>query len=267
MKPLQELLDAHPLPLPSGSKDDKATVLVIGGPPTCPGAAVLAGTAALRAGAGRVQLCVDPTVAPAVGVALPEAAVFGWDMRSPVPPTLKDVLAHADVIVIGVGHRHVETDVVESIAAETEATLVLDAGALAAAVELAPRHTIVIAPNPSEAAELAGSDESTEEELAVAVRRAVGQPVAVRGTVAVVAAEDGAWRYDALPEGLGTPGSGDVFVGTLGALLGNGSKPAAALGWAIALHARAAGRLAVDRPVGYLAREVAEELPHALSDA
>jgi NAD(P)H-hydrate repair Nnr-like enzyme with NAD(P)H-hydrate dehydratase domain len=70
-----------------------------------------------------------------------------------------------------------------------------------------------------------------------------------------------------LTDGLGSAGSGDVFIGALAALLGNGCKTAAALGWGIDLHARAAGRLAAGTPVGYLASDVARELPNALRDA
>ena len=61
MRRLEELLAAHPLPDRSGGKDESGTVVVIGGPPTCPGAVLLAGSAALRTGCGRVQLVVDPT--------------------------------------------------------------------------------------------------------------------------------------------------------------------------------------------------------------
>jgi predicted transcriptional regulator len=38
-----------------------------------------------------------------------------------------------------------------------------------------------------------------------------------------------------------------------------------ALAWAVELHARAAVRLARSTPVGYLAHEIADELPHALA--
>jgi NAD(P)H-hydrate repair Nnr-like enzyme with NAD(P)H-hydrate dehydratase domain len=266
MKPLAELLAANPLPRPSGGKDDKGTVVVIGGPLTCPGAAVLAGTAALCTGAGRVQLCVDPSVATEIGVAIPEAAVFGWDLRSDPAPAVKDVIAGADVVLIGVGHRQLSVATVQAIAAGTDATLLLDAGALDAALGLADAHTVVIAPNTSEAAALMGVEESAEEELAVAVCAALGQPVAVRGAIAVVAAAEGAWSYDALPEGLGTPGSGDVFAGALAALVANGCKAAPALGWATRLHADAARHLAAQTPVGYLARDVARQLPRALAE-
>ena len=268
MKPLAELLARHPLPNPEGGKDEKGTIVVVGGPPTCPGAALLTGTSALRAGSGRVQLCVDPAVTTALGVALPEAAVFGWDLHTAMPRDVADALGTADVVVVGVGHTHVPGDAVRAIAARTDAPLVLDAGALHAAGDVATSHALVIAPNAHEAAQLLDDDTTDDEgHLARALQLRFGQPVAVRGAIAAVADADDVWCYDELPPGLGTPGSGDVFVGVLATLIGNGCASDAALAWAVELHAGAARRLATDTPVGYLASDVARELPAALSRA
>src|SRR3954463_14163717 len=64
-----------PLPAPGESKYSRGDVVVIGGAAGSPGAAILAGRAALRAGAGRLRLAVAESVAAAVAVAVPEAAV------------------------------------------------------------------------------------------------------------------------------------------------------------------------------------------------
>ena len=269
MKRLAELLARYPLPNPEGGKDEKGTVVVVGGPRTCPGAALLTGTSALRSGSGRVQLCVEPAVTKEVGVALPEAAVFGWDLDTEMPDDVADTLGTADVVVIGVGHTHVPGDAVRAVAARTDAPLILDAGALHAAGDVATSHALVIAPNAHEAAQLLGDDATDDDErdLARALQRRFGHPVAVRAAIAVVADADDVWCYDELPPGLGTPGSGDVFVGVLATLIGNGCASVAALAWAVELHACAARRLATDTPVGYLASDVARELPAALSRA
>ena len=52
-------------------------MLVIGGSVEVPGAALLAGIAALRAGAGKLQIATGRSVAPHLGLAVPEALVAG----------------------------------------------------------------------------------------------------------------------------------------------------------------------------------------------
>src|SRR3954454_10099340 len=68
------------MPLPSlaeGDKKSRGTVLVIGGSAELPGAALLAGLAALRAGAGRLRIATAARHATAIDVAMPEALVLG----------------------------------------------------------------------------------------------------------------------------------------------------------------------------------------------
>src|SRR5207253_462186 len=62
-------------PEPRGSKRGRGRILVVGGAPTTPGAAMLAGIAALRVGAGVLSMGVAASVATAVAVAVPESAV------------------------------------------------------------------------------------------------------------------------------------------------------------------------------------------------
>ena len=64
-----DALLAWPLPAGEGSKYERGQVLVIGGGPTAPGAAMLAGEAALRVGAGRLTLAVAQSVAVSVATA------------------------------------------------------------------------------------------------------------------------------------------------------------------------------------------------------
>src|ERR671913_365624 len=72
-----ELLREMPLPQPSetGDKDERGRVLVVAGSPEVPGGALLAGVAALRAGAGKLQIATAASVAPHLGLAVPEALV------------------------------------------------------------------------------------------------------------------------------------------------------------------------------------------------
>lgn len=265
MTPLDELLEAHPLPDVAGGKDERGTVVIVGGPPECPGAVLLAGTAALRTGSGRVQLVVHPDVAAAVGTALPEALVLAWDLDGEVPPDVARRLEGGGVTVLGTGCDTVPEETARAVADLSAGPTVLDAGALDGAALLVGHPGLVLAPNTAEAERLVADPDPDlgESELAGRLSSRFSVPVAVRGAVTVVADGARSWQFDQAPPGLGTPGSGDVLMGALGALLAAGMAPAGALGWAVHLHAAAGARLAAETPVGYLASEVARELSAA----
>src|SRR5688572_22692543 len=73
------LLRRWPLPPPAkeGSKEGRGRALIIAGAEEMPGAAILASTAALRAGAGKVRVATAKAAALAVGAAVPELFVLG----------------------------------------------------------------------------------------------------------------------------------------------------------------------------------------------
>ena len=78
------------------------------------------------------------------------------------------------------------------------------------------------------------------------------------------AAEPGAslWEITTGHSGLGTSGSGDVLSGTIAGLRARGTTDAQAACWGTHLHASAGDRLASRLGgLGYLARELTEELP------
>src|SRR5688500_11491853 len=74
-----EFLSRTPLlqPADDGDKDQRGRVLVVAGSLTVPGAALLAATAALRAGAGKLQIATCQSIAIQLGLAVPEALVVG----------------------------------------------------------------------------------------------------------------------------------------------------------------------------------------------
>jgi ADP-dependent NAD(P)H-hydrate dehydratase len=95
-----------------------------------------------------------------------------------------------------------------------------------------------------------------------------GVVVLCAGTVKTVAIPQGeAWVVREGGPGLGVSGSGDVQSGIVAGLLARGAEPAQAAVWGAALHGRAGERLAVTAgPVGFLARQLPEELPGLLSE-
>lgn len=267
--PLGDLAAAHPLTPPSGGKDERGTLVVVGGSATCPGGAILAGTAALRAGAGRTQLVVDPSIATAVGVAVPEALVLPWDLELPIPEVVERRLSEAQAVVIGPGLAQVPGAALDAaVACVGERPLLLDAGALEGVERHATHRGLVVAPNLDEATRLLPEDDDVPDDdvegAAARLAGRLGRAVAVRGPATVVAAAEGRWHRDG-PTVLGTPGSGDVFAGVLGGLLAQGRPPLAALAWAVEIHADAGVVLERQRRVGWLARDVLDALPEAMA--
>lgn len=267
--PAEARLDADFLrrwPLPVDARCDKkrrGTVLVIGGSPTTPGAVLLAGIAALRAGAGRLQLATDAAIAPQLAVVAPEAMVIAYE-----GDTFEHLLATASSVVLGPGLLDDATanDLVATALAHVPADvpLIVDALALKAWGTLAPRGRahVVLTPNHEEVEELIDTDAEDGDRVAATSLTAT---VASFGRVAL---PDGRVFVDpSSPPGLGTSGSGDVLAGIIGGLAarsGDGPRSAA---WGLFVHGAAAHRLGRRvAPSGYLARELADEVAPALSE-
>ena len=72
-----ELLRDWPLPAPGGSKKSRGQVVVVGGAARTPGGVVLSGLAALRVGAGHLQLALAALRRPRRGCDLPRGRRAG----------------------------------------------------------------------------------------------------------------------------------------------------------------------------------------------
>nr|WP_232234466.1 NAD(P)H-hydrate dehydratase [Actinoplanes sp. N902-109] len=275
-----QVLRDWPLPDPQGDKMARGTVLVIGGSRFTPGAALLAGVAALRAGAGRLQLAVTESTAAALSIAVPEAKVVGLpetergSVAGDVPDHLLELAGDADVLAIGSGLDDIEETrtLLHRVldAAGKDTPVVLDAYALGALSKepdlLAGRsQPVVLTPNVTEAQHLLGrepKDDLADEAFELATR--------YQATVSLyghIATPDGrAWREESADAGLGTSGSGDVRSGILAGLLGRGAEPAQAACWAAFAHAVSGQRLAPRfGRTGFLARELVDEVAYTIA--
>jgi NAD(P)H-hydrate repair Nnr-like enzyme with NAD(P)H-hydrate dehydratase domain len=131
------------------------------------------------------------------------------------------------------------------------------------------RGRAVLTPNPAEAGRLLdrdGVDDEPELDVAAEIAERYGAVVSYESSIA---APDGRrWLVPAGHPGLGTSGSGDVLAGAIGGLLARGADPAQAACWGTYLHSTAGDRLAarVGR-LGFLARELADELPFVIVEA
>ncbi|BFU41892.1 NAD(P)H-hydrate dehydratase [Krasilnikovia sp. MM14-A1004] len=270
------LLRAWPLPDPEGDKKDRGTVLIVGGSRDTPGAVLLAGVAALRSGAGRLQLAVEASTAASLSIAVPEAKVVSLPERhGDAPDALLELAAEADVIALGPGLDDVDetaalmTKVLDA-AAETTA-VVLDAYALGALSTddglLAGRtQPVVLTPNITEAARLA-QQADVGDDLAGTARAIAARYRAVVALHGHVAAPDGrCWREESGDVGLATSGSGDVHAGIVAGLLARGADAAQAACWATFAHAVSGQRLAPRYGrTGFLARELVDEVAYTLA--
>jgi len=82
----------------------------------------------------------------------------------------------------------------------------------------------------------------------------------------VASPEGEVWVHRDGPVGLGTSGSGDVLAGVIAGLCARGASPAQAAAWGVFLHGRAGAALEKRLgPLGYLAREIAAEVPAAMA--
>jgi NAD(P)H-hydrate repair Nnr-like enzyme with NAD(P)H-hydrate dehydratase domain len=151
-----------------------------------------------------------------------------------------------------------------------EATIVLDALALTCCpletlLADRPRDRVVVTPNATETEMLLGRAGSGDgDDTAQRLAELLGVVVATGSTVA---APDGrVWRGREGNSGLGTSGSGDVLAGAVVGLAARAAPPPQAAVWAVDLHTAAGNRLASRvGPVGYLARELLDELPQVLA--
>jgi len=283
------LLCRMPLPEPDkgGSKEERGRVLVVAGSPEMPGAAVLAATAAVRAGAGKLQIATAESVARLVAVAVPEARVFALpdaDEGSFDPAGVAQIegyLREARAVLVGPGmcggHRIgcITRALLPHLA--KDATLVLDADALNVLADeprlLAPLGgRAVLTPHATEMSDITGIGEGEiKNDPLTTVRGAVerfGAAVALKGRETFVAAPDVAEVYvnRAGNVGLATSGSGDTLAGLIAGLAARGADPLQAAVWGVHLHALAGESLARRAgTLGYLARELPGEFPRLMA--
>ncbi len=273
-------LRAWPLPQPGsgGDKDSRGQVLIVGGAVEMPGAIVLAATAALRSGAGKLQIATCRSIAPLVGIAVPEARVFALPETPDGaidPAAAEQIVARANKsksVLLGPGminEAAVAALLARALPALSTPTVILDAAALTGdAALLRPlAGRVILTPHLGEMATLLGRDKTKIEAdvsgTAAAAAAQLGAVVALKGAETWIAAPDGQrWHYSNGSVGLATSGSGDTLAGIVAGLAARGAEPAQAAAWGVVLHGEAGNRLAqrLGR-LGFLARELLDEIP------
>ena len=281
-----EYLAAQPLPQLDGAaeKNARGRVLVFAGGAQLPGAALLVGLAALRAGAGRVQLVATAEARSSLGAAFPEARILtgphngAGEICAAAAGVLAEAIASADALVVGPGmvDEAEAGELASAIIQQEPRRLVVDAGAFSCFREaivcgLIPSERVVLTPHAGELSKLMGLTRAHIEQDRLAHAQAAadrfGATVVLKGPQTVIASPgSSAIRHFGNEPGLGTAGSGDVLAGVIGGLFARGADARTAAAWAVYAHARAGAELAKKvAPTGFLARELIAEIPGAFA--
>lgn len=244
-------------------KGQAGSLAIIGGATGMSGAALLAGRAALKLGAGRVYVGLLEQNAPGMDLLMPELM-----LRQP------DEVLGLDLDAIAVGPGLGQSERAEALLAAaiaSELPCVLDADALNLLAEnrdlrqaCARRsaHTLAT-PHPAEAARLLGTtvSEVQHDRLAAArhLAQELGAHVVLKGAGSMLWSGPDHWYVNRSGNpGMASAGMGDVLTGILGALLAAGipGEPALVLG--VHLHGAAADTLADSGagPIGLTAGEL-----------
>ncbi|WP_309092891.1 NAD(P)H-hydrate dehydratase [Phenylobacterium sp.] len=282
-----ETLRAWPLPPlpPEADKEDRGRVLVAGGGAQVAGAVLLAAIAALRAGAGKLQVAAPASFATHLALALPEGLVFplaetpDGELAAEAADVLCEAVRRADALVIGPGLLDSEAagELALRLMQPNGPPMVADAAAmpaLAQAPERARRHAgrLVLTPHAGEMASLIGrSKEEVQAQPLEAARTLAAElqaVVALKGAETFIVSPDGrAWRNVGGCPGLATSGSGDVLAGIIGGFLARGAPAAQAACWGSFVHGASGRRLARRiAPLGFLARELLDEIAPATAE-
>lgn len=250
-------------------KGDYGDAVVIGGAPGMVGAALLAGRAALRLGAGRVFLGLLTTGLP-VDARQPELMLRTAEEALALAATNHAACA----IGPGLGQSAAALALLRR-ALTLESPLLIDADGL----NLIAAHPVLaklcarraaatlITPHPAEGARLLATTTATVQMERIGAARRLAQrlnaQVALKGCGSVLATPQDAWRISSGGNaGLATAGSGDVLSGIALALLAQGWSGEAALAAAVYVHAAAADLL-VRQGIGMAGLTAGELIPAA----
>ena len=266
-----------------GSKFKSGTVVVAGGARGLTGAPCLAALAAMRTGAGYVQVAVPASTEPVFELRLLEAMTRGLpeDDGAHVPKGVEEVAelaerAGAVVLGPGIGRTDGALEFAREVARTVEKPVLIDADGLnahAGALESLRERPgpTVLTPHAGELGRLLGIESAEVDAHRLARARDAaersGAIVVLKGDDTLVARPGGpvAVSPGATPA-LATAGTGDVLSGIIGALLAKGLDAFEAAAAGVLAHARA-GRAAAERQGAdhVIASDVIEAVPVAMT--
>ncbi|HSL27142.1 MAG TPA: NAD(P)H-hydrate dehydratase [Acidimicrobiia bacterium] len=208
------------------------SVLVVGGSPGMTGAAIMAGRAALRFGAGAVGVAVPNKAFQVAAAAAPELLHY----------TTEELPDRFDVLVVGPGLGKGHDELVARLLGRWQGPVVVDADALDGVGTEPGGGGLVLTPHAGEFTRITGKSPSYPG--AGDLARSLQATVLLKGNPTIVTDGTSPWVVDTGGPELATIGTGDVLAGMVAALLAAGLKPVAAARSAAYWHGRAGADLA-----------------------
>lgn len=232
-------------------------ILVLGGLQDMPGAAMIAGNAALRAGAGKVLLHCNPDYFPAAISQTPELM-----MARNV-----DVSILCNSVVVagpGMGQSAKTFDLMKQLLSLTTVAGVLDADALRYLAQYPQAVSqFILTPHEGEAAALLGCSAADVRQDRVASALQLSYKfqttVVLKGAGSLVASDGRLTFCHRGTPAMSTPGMGDCLAGVIAALMAQGQNHEQAAINGVNWHARIAATLAKEKRV-VLASDVINKL-------
>lgn len=263
-KDFAEIFAARPS---DGHKGTFGSVGILGGAPGMTGAAILAGRAALKLGAGKVLIALAQQPLP-----------FSYD--PPFPELMfreaDELLAQPELVTgwaagCGMGHSPQALAWLQKLMTVRHGRpLVLDADALSALASHAleknwGRGDVILTPHPKEAARLLQIDTQAVQadrlNAAQQLAKTYQAWIVLKGPQTLICAPDLSWQFNETGNvGLASGGTGDVLSGILVSLLAQGMPARVAVPAAVWLHGSAADHLVTHGcgPIGLTAGELAD---------
>jgi ADP-dependent NAD(P)H-hydrate dehydratase / NAD(P)H-hydrate epimerase len=270
---------------PASHKGTFGTAFVVAGSTSYTGAALLAGKAAYRAGAGLVTMAVPEPLHAALAGHIPEAIWIllphenGFVSETADEVVLND-LGRATALLVGpgLGDKPTTGRFVERLLPSISKSIVVDADGLRHLSQITDWQKkitapAVLTPHPGEMSALTGLPvseiQSNREEIAVKFANEWRHVVVLKGAFTVIASPGG--RSTIIPvatPSLARAGTGDVLAGLIVGLLAQGLNPYDAAIAGAFIHAQA-GLLAAETlgtTASVLASDVLDAIPDVIAE-
>ncbi len=266
-----------------GHKGTYGRVLIVAGNRGMSGAAILCGKAALRGGAGLVQVATAGCVEPVVAAGNPCYMTFcirqlaDGNFAEGAGADLVEVGQAATVLAVGPGlgrSPSVQTMLRDLLLGLPATPAVIDADGLNAFAPFTDEFKdrtgrVVLTPHPTEFARLNRSSEPPDGddqrgEQAADFARRFGVVLVLKGAGTVVTDGERIYRNTTGNPGMATGGTGDVLTGLIAALIAQKMDPFDAAVLGVWVHGRAGDAMA---EVYGEAAMTAADLPNAFSSA